>query len=200
MAQLDDLANLTTPEATLRELRKAKEFWRSIQTLPLVETAEKGIDWDAVEVKIEATGLKLPFVYPRSEREADAQRVMTMEAAMQILQTWETQMVRSLVISPTKIGLGLIGGTAKGIATGASVVVAIIASLANSSASYWQSALEVIKDSLAPLLLGSQFKVIKKLFKGRPDPATKALPQSTGKRFRKKARTRIGHEIRAARK
>jgi len=204
MSEVDEVLSLATPEAALRELRKAKDFWQSIQKNSWIDDIEAGIDWDAVEAKIEATGLKLPFVYPRSEREADAQRVMTTEAAMQILQTWETQMVRAFVISPTKIGLGLIGGTAKGIASGAAVVVAIIAAVTNpardKAASYWQAALELIKDSLAPLLLSSQFKVIKKLFKARPDPATKALPQSTGKRFRKKARTRIAHEIRAARR
>ena len=112
MSKVDDVISLATPEAALRELKRAKEFWQSIKDLPLVDDIENsGVDWDALEAKLEATGLKLPFVYPKAARQADGQRVMTMEAAMQILQTWETQMVRAFVISPTKIGLGLIGGT-----------------------------------------------------------------------------------------
>lgn len=205
MSKVDDAISLATPEAALRELKKAKEFWQSIKDLPLVDDIENsGVDWDALEAKLEATGLKLPFVYPKAARQADEQRVMTMEAAMQILQAWETQMVRAFVISPTKIGLGLIGGTETMILSGASTIVKILEAIFNpnrdKAASYWEAVLEFLKDGIAPLLLGSQFNVIKKLFKGRPEPSTKALPQSSAKRTRKKARTRIGHEIRAARK
>ena len=113
-------------------------------------------------------------------------------------------MVRAFVISPTKIGLGLIGGTETMILSGAATVVKILEAIFNpnrdKAASYWEAVLEFVKDGIAPLLLGSQFNVIKKLFKGRPEPSTKALPQSSAKRTRKKARTRIAHEIRAARR
>jgi len=205
MSKVDDVISLATPEAALRELRKAKEFWQSIKDLPLVDDIENSeVDWDALEAKLEATGLKLPFVYPKAARQADGQRAMTMEAAMQILQAWETQMVRAFVISPTKIGLGLIGGTGKMVLGGASAIVTILEAVFNpnrdKAVSYWEAALEFVKDGIAPLLIGSQFKVIKALFKGRPEPATKALPQSSAKRTRKKARTRIAHEVRAARR
>lgn len=205
MASPEQLFDLATPSKALDELKKAKKFWQDIKDLPLVDDLETaGVDWDALEKEIEAYGVKLPFTYRKGERHADSLRVMTLEAAMQVLQTWETQMVRAFVISPTKIGLGLIGGTGKLALTGSVVVNAIIDALTNpnrdKAAGYWAVVLELLADGIAPLLVGAQFKVLVKLFKNRPDPVKKALPQRSPTRTRKKARTRIAHEIRAARK
>ena len=205
MATVDLISELVTPERALQAFKKAKEFWIKMKDLPLAETIEgAGIDWEEVTRTVESYGLKLPFVYSKEDQKRDSARAVRMEEAMKLLQEFENEIVQTFVLSPTKIAGSLIGGTEMLIANSSSAIVTIIEGLndpnRDTAASYWKLIVSLFTDALAPILLGAQAAKIKKLFKSRPDPIEKALPQSTGKRTRKKARTRIAHQVRAARR
>lgn len=205
MATAEIISELVTPERALQAFKKAKEFWVKMKDLPLAETVEgAGIDWDQVTKTVEDYGVKLPFVYSKEDQKRDKTRAVRMEEAMKLLQEFENEIVHTFVLSPTKVAAGLIGGTEMLIANSASAIITIIEGLNDPNrdtvGSYWKLIVQLFTDALAPILLGAQATKIKKLFKTRPDPIEKALPQSSGTRTRKKGRTRIAHQLRAARR
>ena len=188
----------TTPDALLADLKKAKEFWKAVQLIPVPD-----LDADDIakaEQKLLDLGIPTPF--PAID-EQDKTAIISVRDAIAAMTEYEDNIVAALVQSRTELALELIGMPEKFLLKVVTIAQDFIDWLLGNSRSampYWRVILQAIGSSIFLLTIGPALATAKILFGPVLSDIWEPLynrrfPQSTGPRKRRDARARIGRQL-----
>jgi len=194
----DKLNQWTSPEALLKDLRIAKQFWKDLQLVPVPDLTTESIY--AAEKKLEELGIPTPF--PAID-DRDYTAVIPITQAVQVMAEYEDLIVESLIQSKTELALELIAMPEKFVLTVSTTIQSFLDWLIGRSSNdvaYWRVLMEAIGSTFFFLTIGPALATAKLMFGSDlqrifQTAYGKRLPQRSGPRVRKVARARIGRQL-----
>jgi hypothetical protein len=188
----------TTPDALLKDLKRAEDFWKAVKLIP-VPTIDAA-DIARAEQKLLDLGIPTPF--PAIDPQ-DKTGIITIREAIQKMTEYEDNIVGALVQSRTELALELIGMPEKFLLTVVTIAQDFIDWLLGNSRSatpYWRVLLQAIGAAFFLLTIGPAIATTKILFgpllAETWDPLYNSrMFQFFGPRKRRVTRARIGRQL-----